>query len=174
MDIVVVYESLFGNTKTIAEAIAEGLREAGPVTIGDVDTIDPDAARSARMVVAGGPTHAHGMVRAMSRHPKGKYPPVLPGTRILSEWISSLGLSPGLAAAFDTRFDKPKWITGAASKKIVRLLAKQGRSAFGAESFLVSGTAGPLLVGERERAVSWGRSLAMLLAEREPAHRFAS
>src|ERR1043166_1999079 len=87
MDIVVVYESLFGNTKTIAE----GLRDAGPVTIGDVDRIDPDAARAARMIVAGGPTHAHGMVRVTSRHPKGKYPPALPGPRILSEWISSLG-----------------------------------------------------------------------------------
>jgi len=29
MKIVVVYESLYGNTKVIGEAIADGLREAG-------------------------------------------------------------------------------------------------------------------------------------------------
>jgi flavorubredoxin len=30
MDAVVVYESLFGNTRTIAEAVAAGVREADP------------------------------------------------------------------------------------------------------------------------------------------------
>ena len=39
MKIVIVYESMFGNTKTIAEGIAEGFREAGEVKIGTVDAL---------------------------------------------------------------------------------------------------------------------------------------
>jgi hypothetical protein len=41
MKIVVVYESMFGNTKTIAEGIAAGFREAGEVKIGTVDVLSP-------------------------------------------------------------------------------------------------------------------------------------
>jgi menaquinone-dependent protoporphyrinogen IX oxidase len=43
MKIVVVYESMFGNTKTIAEGIAEGFGEAGEMKIGTVDDLSPGA-----------------------------------------------------------------------------------------------------------------------------------
>jgi flavorubredoxin len=61
MKTVVVYESMFGNTKTIAEAIAEGLGGAGQVVLGSVDDLSPDQVGDARLLVAGGPTHGHGM-----------------------------------------------------------------------------------------------------------------
>jgi flavodoxin len=41
MKIVVVYESMFGNTKVVAEAIAEGLGDGGEVKIGTVDELSP-------------------------------------------------------------------------------------------------------------------------------------
>ena len=40
MKTVVVYESMFGNTKAIAEAIAQGLGEAGEVTLGSESDVD--------------------------------------------------------------------------------------------------------------------------------------
>ena len=54
--IVLVYESMFGNTKAIGEGIAEGLREAGEVRSGSVDELSPDEAQDATLIVAGGPT----------------------------------------------------------------------------------------------------------------------
>jgi flavodoxin len=64
MRTVVVYESMFGNTKTIAEAVAQGLREAGEVTLGSLDDLSPVQVGDASLLVVGGPTHGHGMARA--------------------------------------------------------------------------------------------------------------
>ncbi len=65
-----------------------------------------------------------------------------------------------MAAAFDTRFDKPKWLTGSAAEKLTRRLGERGYSVTGAQSFFVQTTAGPLVDGERERAVAWAREPA--------------
>jgi flavodoxin-like protein len=135
MKIVVVYESMYGNTKAVGEAIAAGLREGREVRIGTVDEIAPEEARDAALIVAGGPTHAHGMARPdaheavvkMDRH--HKYGPVLPGSDSLRGWLDRLPPGAATAAAFDTRFDKPAWMTGSAAKKIaVRLSAAGIRS----------------------------------------------
>jgi flavorubredoxin len=63
MKVVVVYESMVGNTKTVAEAIAEGLGDAGEVKIGTVDELSPDEARDAGLIVAGGPTTPTGLAK---------------------------------------------------------------------------------------------------------------
>ena len=165
MKSIVVYESMYGNTKVIAEAIAEGLRDSGEVRLGSVDEISPDDVHDADVIVAGGPTHAHGMARAdaheaVAKMPaRSKYGPVLPGNESLRNWLERLPNGLQGVAAFDTRFDKPKWLTGSAAAKILRRLEKKGYSIIGAESFFVEHTDGPLEDGERERAVEWGRSL---------------
>jgi hypothetical protein len=169
MKIVVVYESMFGNTKTIGERIAEGLREAGEVIVGTVDEVSPDEVRDAALIVAGGPTHAHGMARPNAHQsvakmdPHHKYGPVLPGRENLHGWLERVPAGRAMAAAFDTRFDKPRWLTGSAAKKIARRLRDRGYSILGAESFFVRTTGGPLADGELERAVAWGRALAAQL-----------
>ena len=166
MKIVVVYESMFGNTKTIGEAIAEGLREAGEVEVGTVDDLSPDEARDATLIIAGGPTQARHMARPNARqsaaknHAFDKYGPVLPGRESLRGWLERISAGGGLAAAFDTRFDKPTLLTGSAAKEIARELSRKGYTVIGAQSFFVQTTGGPLADGERERAVAWGRELA--------------
>ena len=60
MNIVVVFESMFGNTRQVAAAIAEGLAPSGTVasfTVNDAGA--KDAAESADLLVVGGPTHVH-------------------------------------------------------------------------------------------------------------------
>ncbi len=64
---IVVFESMFGNTRVIAEAIADGLRETCEVTVGTVDAIAPERAREVSLVVVGGPTHSLGVARADAR-----------------------------------------------------------------------------------------------------------
>jgi Flavodoxin len=166
MRTVVVYESMFGNTKAIAEAIAEGIGGADEVTLGSVDNRSPDEVADARLLVAGGPTHAHGMARANAHHTLAKdasyakYGAVLAGEESLRGWLERLPPGRTAAAAFDTRYDKPRWLTGSAAAKIAQRLRRKGYPIVGAESFFVQTAGGPLADGERERAVAWGRALA--------------
>ena len=166
MSTVVVSESMFGNTKAIAEAIAEGLRGPGQVTLGSVDDLSPDQVAAAGLLVVGGPTHAHGMARENAHQSLAKdasyakYGAVLAGEESLRGWLERLPPGRAAAAAFDTRFAKPRWLTGSAATKIAQRLRRKGYSVVGIESFFVQTAGGPLADGERARAVAWGRALA--------------
>ena len=162
MKIVVVYESMFGNTQLIAESIAQGVAGVGLVTLGSVDQLTPDVVRDADLIIAGGPTHAHGMTRMSTRFPKvdnPKYQPSLPGEGVLRDWIDRAPAGSAECAAFDTRFDKPLWLTGSAAKKIAKKMAAKGYAVVAIESFFVDATDGPIAQGERERATAWAREL---------------
>jgi hypothetical protein len=167
MKFVVVYESMYGNTETIAKAIAAGLRESGEVKLGTVDNLSPEEVQDATLFIAGGPTHAHSMARRNAHEAIAgqrsyrRYGPVQPGQESLRGWIERLTVGPARAAAFDTRFDKPLWITGSAAKKIAARLERKGYPVVEARSFFVEATGGPLAEGERHRAVEWGRELGI-------------
>ena len=166
MKALVVYESLYGNTAVIGEAIATSLRTQGlEVDAGPVSKIGPAEAAEVDLLVVGGPTHAHGMSRASTRKTavedqKNTFaePTVAPGLR---EWMN--GLPSGaerLAAAFDTRIDKPVILTGSAAKGIARRLERHGyRLVVEPECFLVS-TKNRLLEGETVHATRWGTEVA--------------
>lgn len=166
MKILVVYESLWGNTRAIAEAIAEGVRDRAEAAVVPVARVDRAALESVDLVVVGGPTHVHGMTSRMSRRgavddarKKGLPEPTVDGTG-LREWFDAL--DPGMgrhAAAFDTRIGKPKILTGSAAQGIAHRLRRHGYTLVGEESFIVDDTAGPLRDGERARARDWGRGL---------------
>jgi hypothetical protein len=63
MKIAVVYESIYGNTAAVAQAVAEGLRALGEVDLRAVG----DESVEADMLVVGAPTHAHGLPSSMTR-----------------------------------------------------------------------------------------------------------
>jgi flavodoxin len=63
----VVYESMYGNTQRIAEAIARGLRSAYVVQVVSVGGARYEHVGCYDLIVAGGPTHAHGMSRPDTR-----------------------------------------------------------------------------------------------------------
>ncbi|MEZ5102262.1 MAG: flavodoxin domain-containing protein [Thermoleophilia bacterium] len=177
MQAVVLYESLYGNTREIAEAVAEGLRERGEVVVLDVAGASPDALAGADLVVVGGPTHVHGMSSELSRKgaaedaakraakaaAEGADAPPAPHVEgpALRTWLDRLGRVEGVrAATFDTRIGKPKLLTGSAEKGIARRLRHHGFEVAAEESFVVEDSAGPLAAGERERARAWGAGLA--------------
>jgi hypothetical protein len=171
MRALVVYESMYGNTHEIAEAIAEGLAPLGEVQVGSVAEIPPESVADGDALVVGGPTHVHGMSRGSSRKAAVEAAEddddlVLepdaggPGLR---DWFASLpkSSSEAVAAAFDTRIDKPAMLTGSAAKGIAKQLRRHGYTALAdPESFFVEGSNGPLQTGEADRAREWGRALA--------------
>lgn len=172
MKAVVVYESMYGNTHSVAEAIAEGLGSAADTEIISTEDVGQMDLTGLDLLVVGGPTHAHGMTRSQTREAavkdarSGEKELTLdpsaegPGVR---EWLDSLGPSSGRAAAFDTRVDMPELLTGHASKGIGKKLKHHGYELVAdPESFLVSGDSG-LLPGELDRARNWGRMLALQL-----------
>jgi flavodoxin len=162
---VVVFESMFGNTLAIANAIAVGLSDHVPVDVIEVGKIGSSLPEDVELLVVGGPTQAFGMSRKSTREGAEKKAPggVVSKGPGIREWLDALQ-SPGgnvAAAAFDTRFTKPTWLTGSAARGAERRLRRLGlRVVAPAESFFVSGTTGPLIEGERERARSWGETLA--------------
>lgn len=167
MKVVVVYESLFGNTRDIAELVAQGLRASAEVVSVSVADVAGVALDDADLLVVGGPTHVHGMTSSFSRkgaqddaRKKGLPEPSLEEAG-LRDWLDGIDAGNGRrAATFDTRIGKPKLLTGSAAHKIAQRLRGHGYAIVGEESFIVEDTAGPLREGERDRALEWGRGLA--------------
>jgi hypothetical protein len=160
----VVYESHWGNTATIAQAIAEGIgpgaravstAQAGPAQAAEVD-----------LLVAGAPLLGFslptaGMLKGLAQNAaRDPVPPKLdhPSMR---EWLDTLPAGTARAAAFETRI---WWSPGSAAKTVLRQLEARGyRPAAGPERFIVKGKYGPLRDGEVERARAWGAALATSL-----------
>ena len=169
MRALIIYESMYGNTHAIAEAIARGLQPGNDVTVVPVAGATPELLAAADLVVTGGPTHVHGMSRPATRksavNEAGKHDgqPALdadaegPGLR---DWFGSLGRVSVSAAAFDTRLSGPAAFTGRAAKGVARLLERHGLTLIAEpESFLVTKD-NQLVPGEEDRAQEWGGLLA--------------
>jgi len=67
MRAVIVYESMFGNTRVIAEAIADGFGMETDVRVLGVSAADPQSVEDADVLAIAGPTHAWGMSRPSTR-----------------------------------------------------------------------------------------------------------
>ncbi|RAX48672.1 flavodoxin [Arthrobacter sp. AQ5-05] len=170
MRTIVVYESMYGNTRQVAEAIARGIDPSGGVRALPVSKTGEINPGELDLLVVGGPTHAHGMSRESTRNAARTAATGLAGDLPLDpdatgegirEWLASFSGVGGKAAAFDTRFDATALLTGRASKGISRWLRKAGfELAAAPESFLVD-KATHLLAGEEQRAQAWGASLGV-------------
>ncbi|MGW7456367.1 flavodoxin family protein [Streptomyces sp. NPDC054797] len=178
MRVVIVYESLFGNTRQVAEAIGTGVREARPDADVDcvrVDKADRERVGSADLLIVGGPTHMRGMPSGLSRkiglqsekkHAEGE--PERPRHEAeedvegpgLRDWFHELLQARGdvPAAAFDTRGDFR--FAGGAAPAIARRLRVHGyRLVAEPEGFITEDAEGPLREGELDRAKAWGTAL---------------
>ena len=183
MEIAVVYESMFGTTHEVADAIAQGVTAAAPeahvqcLSVGDAD---PDQVAAADLLVVGGPTHMHGMTSGMSRKmavqmeekrensPEGPIGHGLePGAEGegLRNWFHRLPKhgKGRRAAAFDTRAEGP--MMGGAARGIEHRLSGHGYEMVAdPEGFLVEGDRMLLKAGEQGRARAWGAALVHQLA----------
>jgi hypothetical protein len=159
---VVVYESWFGNTESVAEKIALALQERGQVEFVSVDGPRPTL-EDADLLVIGAPTHVHGLSSARSREgalQQGGRGDVGSGVRGFLDELPN-GVDGPRVAAFDTRADKPVLLVGSAARGIARRAREHGYMlAAEPTSFFVRGTPGQIADEELERAAEWGRALA--------------
>ncbi|WP_110241577.1 flavodoxin family protein [Nocardioides gilvus] len=164
MSTLVVYESMWGNTRSIAEAVAEGLAEVSGEQVPVLDVMEAPAAlpTDVDLLVIGGPTHAFSMSRANTRKDaSGKG--ALPGheARGIREWLEQQPSSDVVdVATFDTRVASVRKLPGSAAKAAGKSVRRHhlGRL-IDVESFYVDDMSGPLLDGEVARAQEWGRGL---------------
>jgi hypothetical protein len=170
MNVLIVHESMFGNTREIAEAVAAGVRRGRPgaedaVRLVHVDDAPRAIGEGLDLLLVGGPTHAFGMTRPQTRRDAATQgaPAARAGVR---EWIESLAPRPDLPViTFDTRVHV-RMLPGSAARCAAKALRHKGfdRAEQG-ETFWVEGTPGPLVPGERERAEQWGAELAARVAQ---------
>jgi hypothetical protein len=171
MLITIVYESLFGATRRVAEAIARGAERAGAddtVTLRRVGEVSPEDVAASDILVVGGPTHVHSMTRPATRAEAEKWSkdpekgltlePGALGSGV-REFVRDLDGVNATFVSFDTRADSAEIFTGSAAKAIRKGLRKKGLKALlPAQSFVVT-PEGHLVEGEEERATVLGQSL---------------
>ena len=145
---VIVYCSHKGNTRMVAEAIGEALRPLGEVDVVAVETAAATIGPDVDLLMVGGPTEAHGMT---------------PEVRDFLDRLDAESVKGRAAAAFDTRVDWPRILSGSAADGIATRLAGKGAFVIGPQgSFLV--TKEPeLQPGEAERAGAWAVKLASVV-----------
>ena len=165
----VVYESMFGNTRDVATAVADGLSSRMDVTTLEVGDA-PLFLGGVALLVVGGPTHAFGMSRPRTRDAAAERnaAPVVSTRGGLREWLHALATpAAGMyVSAFDTKIRRPP-VPGSAARSALRRLRQIGFNELApAKTFYVADTAGPLLDGELARARGWGCALGDVVAGR--------
>ena len=144
MKTLVVYDSRYGHTKIIAEAIGASL--PGEVDVKHAKDVELVALKACSLLVVGAPTHG--------AKPSEDAQAFL--DRIPAKALSGIGV-----AAFDTRLtNKLVTLFGTAAPKIAKVLVKKGGTQAGPPvGFYVTGGEGPLREGEVERAAQWAKGL---------------
>lgn len=172
MTVLVVFESMYGSTRAVAEAIGEGLATGGPVRVVEVGELaaTPDGTRvgeDVSLLVVGGPTHAFSMSRASTRQDAAKDAPhgLVSGGKGLREWLAALRVPSGLpVATFDTKVLTPN-LPGSAARSAERMLRRLGATPVSRpHTFRVHGRSDGLVEGEVDAARAWGGELAATVA----------
>lgn len=166
MRILVIYESMFGNARTIAGAIADGATPFGMVETVEVSQAPLAINEEFDLIITGGPTHAFGMSQKATRADAATKAdrPLISRETGIREWLEAATLDGHVyAAAFDTSTSKPRWLgfIGSAAGKIEKRLKRLGFTiAAPPGNFYVTDTLGPLMDGEIQRAREWGHQVA--------------
>lgn len=154
MNTLVVYDSLYGNTEQIAQAIVQTLQEFGAARLKPVEQVTVAELQDIDLLVLGCPTQGWHATPAMHT--------------FLSSFATAL-LSGLDIACFDTRFHLPHFLTGSAAHAMVGQMHKLGGLVIAPpESFFVESKQGPLEEGELQRADGWARALYSRIEEHSP------
>ncbi|MEN8247838.1 MAG: flavodoxin family protein [Bacteroidota bacterium] len=155
MNAIVLYDSQFGNTKMIAEAIHETINSKMPSELVNLTTANPKTFEMPNLVILGAPTQ--------------KFNAKETTIKFLNE-LPDMVFENKKVAAFDTRISlqhlKNRFLRfmvklgGYAAKKIDKKMVKKGGTTIiDPEGFYVKDTEGPLLEAEIRRARDWGHRI---------------
>lgn len=166
MRALVVYESMFGNTRDVAQAIAEGVATSVPVDVREVGQAPPLGELEVDLVLVGAPTHAFSLSRPSSRKDAGARTghAVISASRGVREWLAETARADLRFVTFETHIRRPN-LPGSAARAAAHRLRRLGCTALERPTiFYVEDVDGPLSPGELERATAWGSHLGRRLA----------
>ena len=163
MRALVVYESMFGNTRILAEAIAGVLDLSGMNTTVTTAASAPHSTGGYGLVIVGAPTHAHSLPRPASRIEASDWAAETRRALLLEpsakadgvrEWLKDLKIPEPVPsfAAFSTRVDMARILSGDAANAIAKRLRSLKVDRVAMECFLVERVQPP----DRWRAGSGG------------------
>ncbi len=155
MNVLVLYDSYFGNTEKVARAISDALAESHQVETRRVSEADPKKLDDVELLIIGSPTRAFQATKAATQFIQNIPRKAFANVRV---------------AAFDTRIeftkDHPNFLKGmvktfgyAAEPLAKKLTKKGGTLVVPAEGFFVDDTEGPVTKGELARAAAWALKL---------------
>jgi len=146
MKALVVYDSVFGNTEQIAQAIGNALDSQMDVEILRVSNVKPEQLTGLKLLIIGSPT-------------QGGRP--TPAIQDFLNKISEAAIRGINVAAFDTRLStRLVGIFGYAAGRIADSLKRNGGTLIvPPEGFFVKDKEGPLKEGELERAADWAKQI---------------
>lgn len=145
MKATVIYDSKFGNTEKVAQALALGLRDGGVETAClRFDQVQPDQMRASDVVAIGGPTQNRTVSGALDR-----WLQVLPRSDVAGK----------RGFAFDTRY-KSRFAGSAAKGIEARMQTLEMRVVMPCASAIVQGNKGPLEPGSEETFRRIGADIA--------------
>ena len=144
MKVLIVYDSVYGNTEKIAKAIGGAI--TGEVKVLRADEANPSELRTIDLFILGSPT-------------QGGRP--TPAIRDLLNKVPEASLQGINVAAFDTRIStKLVGVFGYAAGRIAGNLRRKGGTLIASpEGFFVKGSKGPLKEGELERSADWAKGI---------------
>jgi flavodoxin I len=144
MKVLIVYDSVYGNTQKIAKAIGAAI--TGEVKVLRVDEANPSELKTIGLLIVGSPTHG------------GRPTQVI---RDLLNKIPEASLRGINVAAFDTRIStRLVGVFGYAAGRIASNLKRKGGTLIASpQGFFVKGSKGPLKEGELERAAGWAKGI---------------
>ncbi|MBD3406055.1 MAG: hypothetical protein GF411_08025 [Candidatus Lokiarchaeota archaeon] len=150
--VAIIYESLYGNTRQIAEEIRDGLRESGniEVRLANPGGIHTDKLCDYDIILFGSPNHNQAPTLNIMKY---------------IDRVSIVGLENKFGAVFDTYTGGNE---GIATKKLEKTIKEKIPGitlVIDGVSFKVSGRKGPLIEGETERARQMGRTLREKIPE---------
>ena len=144
MKVLVVYDSLYGNTEKIAKSIGSAI--TGEVKVLPVAEANPTEIKSVDLFIVGSPTQGGSASKPM---------------QAFLDRIPDNALKGMKVAVFDTRMTtKFVKLFGYAAGRIGNSLkGKGGVPVASPEGFFVTGSKGPLKRGELERAAAWAKGI---------------
>lgn len=169
MSAVVLYESEFGATRQVAEAITAGFREVSHAALENVRDVVHPLLMSVDLLIVGAPTHVRSLPTDETRQSARTWPDK-PGSTLrlephtelsgVREWLASAHLDDVTAVAFATRMEAPRALTGSATHAIERGLRHAGATIGNTSETFVVDKRGRVLPDEILRATTWGHQLA--------------
>jgi flavodoxin len=154
MKALIIYDSMYGNTEKIAQAIGDGL--TGEVKVVHIGEANPSELKTYDLLVLGSPVHGGRATPALDTFIK----------QLPANFLEGISV-----AAFDTRFESEDQGIGLrllmsvihyAAPRIAKALEKKGGILVAEpEGFIVENKEGPLKQGELERASKWATQLSL-------------